>query len=345
MTTSPETQRASRKCPRCGGALPREVDLSSGKLTCPDCGATFKVSRAPKPAEFKPQIDEEWLNLATQGDLFTPTPEYAPPPPPDNRLPSRELLKVEVDEPTTWLPLWVGVFSFPWHTASLPAWIGCTMSLAVGGGLTAVTTWFAIWVFANGLSMAAMSLVSLIVATSVMVAISFGYVTSALLTTIEATGNGYDVIEEWGSNDFKDWPPTLIPIGFALAYAGGLAYVFYSGSEGLWLAGGVGIVALPVVLLSMLELDSWLIPLSSTILRTLRLVWWAWLIVWIESIAMWGLVAIAFAWLLQQSIIYPVALAPLIAAAVLIYGRMLGRLAWLGSKAVARENERMAAEQ
>lgn len=340
MAAPPQPQSGVRNCPRCGSVLPRVANSELAQVCCDACGARFKIERTAKPAEFRPRLDAEWLDLATQENLFTPPPEYVPPPAPDNRPPTREMLTAEVDEPTTRWPLLSGVWGFPWYPTTLSAWIGCTMGLICGGGLLAASIGFTIWVFSSGLFLAAVSLIALIVATALMIVISLGYVTQAFLTTLEMTGNGHDVIEEWGSSDFRDWPVTLIPVASAGSYTGGIAYFLYAASDDPWLAGAVGTIVFPVILLSMLERDSWLIPLSEPITRTLRLVGWAWLVVWAESLALVGVLATAFLWLYHRSIVYPVVLAPLIAAGILIYARLLGRLGWLGSRAVARENER-----
>ena len=89
------------------------------------------------------------------------------------------------------------------------------------------------------------------------------------------------------------------------------------------------LIVFPVLLLSTLETGSVLLPISGPILKTCTRYWWAWLFFYAET----GLVLLVFSWIVRFAAARSVFVAMLIAAplsiaTLLIYSRLLGRLAW-----------------
>jgi hypothetical protein len=107
----------------------------------------------------------------------------------------------------------------------------------------------------------------------------------------------------------------------------------------LILMGAIVFVLFPIVLLSMLESNSMFNPVSPPVLGSLLRSWWAWLRfyfaatillagIWVQFYAVerggrWAFVPVAF----------------LLTATLLIYFRLLGRLAWVCADASAVERE------
>jgi hypothetical protein len=88
-------------------------------------------------------------------------------------------------------------------------------------------------------------------------------------------------------------------------------------------------VIYPISLMSALEANSIWVPLTMSIVGSLFRWWWCWLTFYLLSGLMgWGILAAAVFAVNTSNDILLVVLAPFLAAAVLIYFRLLGRLGW-----------------
>jgi hypothetical protein len=85
----------------------------------------------------------------------------------------------------------------------------------------------------------------------------------------------------------------------------------------------------PIVLLGALEADSFFWPVSGPVFRSLRTAWQAWILFYFLTAILWGANEVITRVLFDASpFLMPLVAGPLFAAAVFIYGRLLGRLAW-----------------
>ncbi len=168
-----------------------------------------------------------------------------------------------------------------------------------------------------------------------------GYVTACLLAVIEDTANGCDRVREWPESDWRDWLWTLrFPLvsGFGALLAG--AVVEQLAGEWNWAAALAALVVFPILLLSVLETGSALAPLSGPILKSCRRWWWAWLLFYAET----GLMFLVWFWIARFAVSHFPSIAiwiaaPLSIAALLIYARLLGRLAWYTGWEEAEEED------
>jgi hypothetical protein len=115
-----------------------------------------------------------------------------------------------------------------------------------------------------------------------------------------------------------------IAVGFGLSQLAGL----WLPQPGLVWALGVFLL-FPILLLSSVDANSPFIPLSRRVRRSLFRVAGTWLTFYVLSGLLWAGLMGAF-WGLAQlhDFLAPVLGGPLLAATVLIYARLLGRLAW-----------------
>jgi hypothetical protein len=101
----------------------------------------------------------------------------------------------------------------------------------------------------------------------------------------------------------------------------------------------VAFFVLPVMMLSAVYNNSPLMPLAMPVIRSFGTVWWAWCLFYLETgilLLFWlGLVMVGL--VLRQPYMMVLYAAPLLAALVLVYARLLGRLAWCAS--LAEEDE------
>lgn len=238
-------------------------------------------------------------------------------------------------DPPAW-PFLSGVFSFPFYLQAIGVWMLIGMGLTVGGlGLVLCT-----WCLDQGLTLAFRCFV---LPVFFIIAFSCSYASAACLVITQVTSDGYDGVDDWPTGDWREW-------AWSMTYTAGmfvLALMIAWGIQALvpygWpipLLGSI-IVFYPILLLSALESGSPANPISKPVLESLLLVWWAWLIVIVESAVMLG------AWLLftvlafqQAPWLAPVLAAPLLAAGLMIYARLLGRLAWKIDQTMAQRRAR-----
>jgi hypothetical protein len=89
----------------------------------------------------------------------------------------------------------------------------------------------------------------------------------------------------------------------------------------------------PICLLSSMEANSPWLPLTKPILHSVVTLWWGWLVFYALAAAVlggWLALIVVGSWL--QPFLAGLLGGPVLAAAILIYARLLGRLAWRASR-------------
>ena len=167
---------------------------------------------------------------------------------------------------------------------------------------------------------------------------SLSYAAGCMLVIVRETAEGADQMNESPDIDWRDWIFQLVYVAEILAQGVALGW-FVRWLLTLALPGtpapaiGLAIVtfvAFPVLLLSALESGSALLPFSGPILRSLFRLSWAWGLFYLLSGALLvPIIAIAALVATPYATLGWLAPAPLVAAYLLIYARLLGRLGWL----------------
>ncbi len=223
-----------------------------------------------------------------------------------------------------------GVFDFPLQAGVWQRWIAMSVAVVLIGQIAIPCLRLLGLLDDSGASREMilgliMGLPSLLVSL-----IGGGYISACLLTVIEDTANGCDRVQEWPESDWRDWAFTLrIPAMAAFgALAAGCVFLKLAGHWNL-AADLATLLVFPVLMLSILETGAVLAPISGAILVSWFRFWWAWAIFYAETAALLLPLAWYIRWASGQSL--PVALtiiAPPLVAVMLIYARLLGRLAW-----------------
>jgi hypothetical protein len=242
-----------------------------------------------------------------------------------------DIRRAEEDEPPAWTFL-SGTLSFPWRSDVILRWAyltaGCTAVAFLGGlivllygsgdrfGVTAIA-FFALPMFWLGLW-------------------TLSYAASCGLHVIVETAGGGDRIREWPDPNWREWAGSLIYVFFQLVLTNIVAYFVgqlvgsFLGAPLLW-AGLIAFLLFPVVLLSTMETDNPFLPLSGPILRSFWLYPQGWLVFYALTGALTAVLAGAGALAAWQPLVAAVVVGPVEAAYLLIYPRLLGRLAWKAS--------------
>ena len=331
------------RCPVCQALLHFTEDQAGRRVACPDCDTPLEVPRRAPP---KKKTPKKRTGVGRgRGDTYqvgwgSEAPGYRRVVAASSErwaFVEARRRKHATGPPPRW-PLLSGVFGYPASPAARSRWFwlslwlavaaglvvrGLTMVGAPGGGLGNLPAWVAA-LLSNILGFAVL-LPLLPVASAFAVAV------------IEGAASGDDTLEEFTEVPFLDWVLDGLFVINSLALSCGLVYCaawLARGAEEAvpWIWGGGLLLLLPIVLLSMLETGSSLRPFSAPVWRSLFVNGPAWIGFLAESALLWGAVAGAI-WGVGLLPGIPAVLAVLVGTslgvyAMIVYCRMLGRLAW-----------------
>jgi DNA-directed RNA polymerase subunit RPC12/RpoP len=327
----------------CGTRLHALVAEVGHELICPDCGRSVTVPswarRRPKRELTKEINGLDDAAAAAAGE--SPAPAF---PRPQVWLAGRfsamldQHGRLPPDRPPPRWPLVSGVFTFPWRNGVWARWL----SLSVWAMLIACMGQFG-WNMGGGIAGGGIGAIGPAIVSVVFVASAgclalgwTGVFFINLLVILGDTAAGADNVEHWPDPyAFLDWAGSTLfaidSLALSLAAGNGLGWLLSrAGLPGGYATVAVPLVLFPVVLLSMLEVNSPWVPLSRTVCRSLVRNWRAWIGFYLEAIlllaASGGMVIAA---LLPGRLLLAIPAAALtMVASLMIYFRLLGRLAW-----------------
>lgn len=314
-------------CSTCHARLHPRWDQAGKKIICPDCGKTLRIpwpkrqqeKPPPRPediGEYGVRVAEKTVPSSTQ--FWEAQVIYARPVPP----------------PPRWT-FFSGVFQFPWYRDNISRWAILSFGLAVIGEMVAGA--LALFGVGTGDGVGSIAVVAMgfLIAPIAWSSIwTFSYAATLILAVVEETAAGNDEIN-WPDEDWRQRVWKFLYVGYllvlaALAGAGVGALVQpYSGHFWLPLFATVYFV-FPVNLLSSLEASSPWAPITPAILRSLIVRLWCWGFFYTETaLVVAPCVALVFiGFYLRHPFWTAFLVAPPLSAVVLIYARLLGRLAW-----------------
>jgi hypothetical protein len=231
-------------------------------------------------------------------------------------------------------PRWTffsGVFTFPWRNDVHLRWIYMTVGFTAMAIIGLVLKGLAASLSGIGGGVAIAMFTLPIIWISML---TFSFSAACCLCVLESTAAGLDRVEGWPDPQWKEWMGQMIYLGWVgaipLAASYGVARLAGLGGAPVgWTFGGTFFVLYPIALLSVLEANSIWIPLTLPIVISLFRWWWAWVTFYfLAAVLAGGLGAIFLYAAASSQDLLQLLLGPLVAAAALIYFRLLGRLAW-----------------
>jgi hypothetical protein len=271
-----------------------------------------------------PPVDIDWDAHKIDAEI-----QQKPPPPPLETdylkmAHERGLVRAPDERP---IPRWTyfsGVFTFPWWLSNVARWITMAISLTISGLLVSM----AIGLSSGGTAMMAGPLV--IMFASAMTVVTLSFCSACFVAAVDDTADGNDEVQEATFPPLDQWFFSFFSVLGIWLMAGALGYPLIAvPGVGPFAVAISGVVLFPILFLSALESESFLLPLSPNIWKSLVRYAGQWLAFYLVSTAL--LAAWLFmAWALLE--IVPLLLVLLggsgLAAVMLIYARLLGRLAW-----------------
>jgi hypothetical protein len=322
-------------CPTCHERMRTTPAGHARKVRCLYCAAPVTVPARGAIANWsvKPVQPERAEKLGEYGIGAIPEPPKL-----RTNLMDR-LAEFRTEKPIS-PPRWTffsGVFSFPWRPETFFRWGGMTLGftsliliagfVAGGGAGTGVA----------GTGVAGIGVVALgfFILPAIWIAIfTLAYSANCLLCVIESTAHGIDRIESWPEGGWKEWAPKLLYVSWVAAVpilvAACIARAAEFGGVPFWpVMLGALLLMYPVALLSALEANSVWVPLTWPIFRSLFCLCWGWFLFYVLT----GLLAatvltVLYYGLSRFDVVAVMPVGPLLAASILIYARLLGRLAW-----------------
>jgi len=230
-------------------------------------------------------------------------------------------------EPTR-LPFLIGVFNFPWYLRTVAAWgmiaIGLTVSMLGGVVCIYLTD-----------RVGAMAVRFFALPPLMIVTLTLSYASACCLTIIETTAEGYDEVIDWPSGFWRDWFFAFVAALVFLLISAGIGGIIGKVLEtGVWGSAAVSAYLLfPIFVLSALEAGSPTALVSWPVVRSFWTVWWGWLLFYAETAVLIAIWAVPTVSLFQpRPWVTSLFSGPLLAAVMLIYARLIGRLAWCFSE-------------
>ena len=244
----------------------------------------------------------------------------------------------DVPDPPKWT-FFSGVFTYPWRGVNLSRWTAMSFGLSISG-LASFKVLEYLGLMGDLLTnLAVQGLVLGMFAIVITLAV-LSFAAASCRAAIQDTADGHDLPQEASLPEWDHWVFTFLAwlslwaaagaIGFPLSLAIGPAAFLITAT-----------LLFPILLLSAMESDSYIVPFSPPVLRTLGYFWHGWLMFYLLTTGMFA------GWLVAFDFAYPRApnltvlfSGPVLAAMMLIYARLLGRVAWCASGAPAAPVER-----
>lgn len=228
-----------------------------------------------------------------------------------------------------------GVFEFPFYLSSL----GCLLGTSLGLSFTFLVLVFA---FDQGFSVGA-AVRPLGQCAGIAFILTMGFGVAHYRSILEETGYGADAVEQWPDFDWRGWVLSFLFAAIVLGEAAAVSYVLAVPQ----LVGSplpavlLTFILFPIFLMSTLENDSPFIPVAMPVLRSLVQIWWAWLLLYAYSaVLLAGWLVVTWIGLFRFNPYLSVFVSgPLLAIVLMIYARLLGRLAWCASQQEYEEDE------
>lgn len=221
-------------------------------------------------------------------------------------------------------PMLSGVFTFPFYLGTLAAWMFITLGLMVTGWLLMfLLQWGTVLGFTSARLIGAPTIAAGL--------LTLGYAATCCLMIIEQTSYGWDKIEVLPEGDWKEWVWNYAYFAALLLEAAlaGAAVRVVTACDSWILAIATTVAVYPLVLLGALAADrAWAPTAIRTVLASLVRLYRSWALfygVMAATVVAW--VILVRTGLEDSPWLVPLYAAPLLSAIILIWARMVGRIA------------------
>jgi hypothetical protein len=362
MEPQQATTKKSPSCPSCGNRLRLLPEQIGTTIICPKCNATFAVGRPPAAEAaregdaYEPEIPLKRSSIVPEDELgdaarqSAKSPQYDADWSTEDHLEREPLhvrpLGLEPDyleiakakglmrstDPESKPPKWTffsGVFLFPWQGPNLARWaiMACALSAA---GLIAIAALDFLGFLSRGVSGTSLMGIPLVLVGVFLLLTSLSYTSVCFLAAVQDTADGHDRVQEDTMPELNQWFFTLGGMVLLWMAAGAIGYPFTFieeiGPPAILVS---SVFLFPILVLSAMECDSFILPFSPPILRSLLRFWRGWMIFYLmTTLLLAGCLVLMDAAIPRAPYATAAAIGPILATISLVYARLLGRVAW-----------------
>lgn len=232
-------------------------------------------------------------------------------------------------------PMIDGTLIFPFYPCALAAWTIITIGMVV-------SCYMLLILWGPAAQLGGLGLRAWGPPTFGATLMTLAYACTACLNVIEGTSYGHDSVECEPDLNWKEWFYSFAYVAFLLMQAGavGMAVKVATLSEPWWPMAAVTWALLPWVLLGSLAAEGAWVPLAiGDVVRSFPALKWQWGLFYLQT------TAIALVWVVLTVVglrlapwLMPLYSAPILAAGLLIYARLVGRLAWCIAEQLRKES-------
>jgi len=322
-------------CPNCKKKVGTRLEERPKRVNCPHCGVLVDVP-ARGGAVAGPVAGTPPASTSSKPAPTAEPPAPSPKQPPPRPAPAGNVFDAmagvriaEIDPPPRWT-FFSGVFQLPFRGQALPRWA----LLSAGFTLLCLIGALAHWLAQGDPTRLVVRLVLLGLPSLWIALLSASYGAALALAIIEGTAAGNDRLHAWPEPNWREWLIPLIAAAWIAALCASLGYglgrlLELAGLPAVWSMAACSVVLFPAAVLCALESGQVLLPFSVPVLRSIPRWWWAWGLFEVLGAMVLCLPAVV-GWLLFDVSRLAAALAagPLLAACLMIYARLLGRLGW-----------------
>lgn len=340
------------RCPKCNNTFTVGKPKPPPSLTSDEA---YEPVTPLKPARILPdepdaiEIDRQYEPVAEIAPMIAPTNTYQPKyeadwskdeievEAPTERAPSmveeytqrakeRGLMRERVVERPPRSLFFSDVFTFPWQGSNITRWAIIAVSLTICSGMMA----FIVAQMMTGLGMASLGMPLMMMIVAGLGLLTLGFAAACFIAAVDDTADGQREVQDETMPAWDQWIFSFFSVAYVWTTSGALGYplVFVPGLGPPAILVS-SIVLFPVLLLSALECDSFLLPISAPIWRSIIRLPGTWLGFYLISSLVVGGWFVASGLLFREAPGVVLLVSPMIGAAVmLIYARLLGRLAW-----------------
>ncbi len=340
------------KCRKCGTLMYATEKQVGQQIACPDCGTKHVVPSPPK-AISKPSVllhEAEMPGLdpaAHPGERPVVTPlsgkmfheeeqeaEYA-----------RALEKskrtgkpMEIDSRGRHVmpryPLLSGILEFPFSSGCPQRWAALTLGLMASGGLLVdgVPAW-AGWGGGDAGALRAMAGLGETMFGAVCAIIWLAAASNIFIAVMSQSAVGTQRISEWPAMNFVGSMAEMLPVGIAIVFTAAPGAILGQLLACPWwltaaLAGGTLLLGFPITLLSQMAGSSTWEVIDLQVLGAAVRCPFSMMLFYFQSACLIAICAAPTTALGFISLYLPLVLAPLYVGGLIVYSRLLGRLAW-----------------
>lgn len=239
---------------------------------------------------------------------------------------SRGLMREESD---VVIPRWIfvsGVFLFPWQLGNIARWAVMSVALTLSG----IVLLMAAEQLAGSVRLGTLWLPILSLVGAGLTLVTMMFSSACFIAAVDDTADGHDDVQEATMPPMDQWLFSFFSVLHIWLMSGALGYPLVLIPEVGPLAIPISsLVLFPILFLSAMECDSFFLPWSPTVWRSTLQYFGSWLAFYIVSTALLAGWFVASLYLVgAATYLGMVLVGPALAAVMLIYARLLGRLAW-----------------